>query len=219
MDTPADGSAPSFHGIYPAFVTKLVDPPQPGQVQVRFPCLGRDGDAEVRAWATLCSPYADGGHGLLILPDVGTQVLVMFGAGQFDDAYIVGAAWNGQASPPETATQPNNLRLLKSRANSHLTFDDAAGAAKVTVATESGHTVELNNQTQQVTVKHAAGPVITLTAAGEIKLSCTTVDITAATMNVHAATANFDGLVNVSTLIAKVGVTSPLYSVGVGNLL
>jgi uncharacterized protein involved in type VI secretion and phage assembly len=214
-----DGSAPGFHGVYPAFVTRLTEPPRPGQVEVRFPGLGRDGDGDVRAWATLCSPYADGGHGLQILPEVGSQVLVAFGAGQFDDPYIVGACWNGKAAPPERATQPNNLRVLRSREDSTLTFDDTKGAAKVTIATSAGHKVVLDNQAQQVVIRHASGPVITLTAAGEIKVQCTTVDVTAATMNVHAATATFDGAVNCLTLTAKVGVTSPLYSTGVGNLL
>jgi len=79
--------------------------------------------------------------------------------------------------------------------------------------------VELDNRAQQVVVRHAAGPVITLTAAGEIKMQCTTVDVTAFTMNVHAATANFDGTINCLALIAKAAVSSPLYSTGVGNLL
>ena len=220
MEIPGDGSSPSFHGVYPAFVTQLINPPRAGQVEVRFPSLGSEGDADVRAWATLTSPYADGGHGLQIMPDVGTQVLVMFGAGQFDDPWIIGAAWNGQTQPPEPVTQPNNIRILKSRTDSSLRFDDTAGAPKVTLATQAGHTVELDSSGgNQIVVRHALGPTITLTAAGEIKLSCITVDVTAATMNVHAATATFDGIVNVSALVAKVGVTSPLYSTGVGNLL
>jgi uncharacterized protein involved in type VI secretion and phage assembly len=218
MDYPRDGSAPGLHGVYPAFVTRLVDPPRQGQVEVRFPSLGRDGDTDIRAWATLSSPYADSGHGLQILPEVGSQVLVVFGAGQIEDPYIIGACWNGKAAPPEQATQPNNLRLLKSRANSTLTFDDTAGSEKVTIAMESGHKVELDNQAQQVVIRHAIGPVITLTAGGEIKMQSTTVDITAAAVSVHAATATFDGIVNCTTLNASVGVTSPLYSPGVGNL-
>jgi hypothetical protein len=60
--------------------------------------------------------------------------------------------------------------------------------------------------------------VITLTVAGEIKLNCTTVDMTAATVNVHAPTANFDGMINCLGLTAKMSVSSPLYSPGVGNL-
>lgn len=219
MDVPNDGSAPGLHGVYPAIVTSLVDPPRQGQVEVRFPSLGRDGDTHVRAWATLCSPYADGDHGLQILPEVGSQVLVAFGAGQVEDPYVIGACWNGKAAPPERATQPNNLRLLKSRAESTLTFDDTSGAAKLSLTMKSGHKVELDDSSRQIVIRHASGPVITLTASGEIKLQSTTVDITAVSVNVHAPTATFDGIINCKVMNASVSVSSPLYSVGVGNLL
>jgi uncharacterized protein involved in type VI secretion and phage assembly len=219
MHPVSDGSAPSYNGVYPAIVTKLVDPPRQGQVQVRFPSLGTDGDNDVRTWASMVSPYADGGHGLEILPDVGTQVLVGFASGQFGEAYVLGACWNGKAAPPEDATEANNLRLLQSRTESALTFDDTAGSEKVTITMKSGHRIELNNQSREIVIKHSSGPVITMTAAGEIKMNCTTVEVTAPQVNVHAATSTFDGVINCANLVAKVGVTSPLYSVGVGNLL
>jgi uncharacterized protein involved in type VI secretion and phage assembly len=219
MHAVPDGSAPGYYGVYPAIVTRLVDPPRQGQVQVRFPSLGTVGNTDVRAWANLVSPYADGGHGLEILPDVGTQVLVAFASGQFGEAYILGACWNGRAAPPEKATEANNLRLLRSRTDSALTFDDTAGAEKVTISMKSGHRIELDNQRGEVVIKHAKGPVITMTNAGEIKMNCTTVDVTAAQVNVHAATSTFDGVINCTTLNASVGVSSPLYSTGVGNLL
>ena len=117
------------------------------------------------------------------------------------------------------ATEANNLRLLRSRTDSALTFDDTAGAEKVTITMKSGHRIELDNQRGEVVIKHSKGPVITMTTAGEIKMNCTTVDVTAAQVNVHAATSTFDGVINCTTLIASVGVTSPLYSIGVGNLL
>jgi uncharacterized protein involved in type VI secretion and phage assembly len=218
MDAVPDGSAPGYYGVYPAIVTRLVDPPRQGQVQVRFPSLGTEGDADVRAWANLVSPYADGGHGLEILPDVDTQVLVAFASGQFGEAYILGACWNGKAAPPENATQANNLRLLRSRTDSALTFDDTGGAEKVTITMKSGHRIELDNQRGEVVIKHAKGPVITMTTT-EIKMNCLTVDITAAQVNVHAASSTFDGVINCLNLNASVGITSPLYSTGVGNLL
>lgn len=214
-----DGSAPGYYGVYPAMVTRLIDPPRQGQVQVRFPSLGTDGDTDVRAWASVVSPYADGGHGLEILPDVGTQVLVAFASGQFGEAYILGSCWNGKAAPPEEATEANNLRLLRSRRDSTLTFDDTTGAEKVTIIMKSGHRIELNNQRREIVIKHSGGPVITLTGAGEIKMNCTTVDVTAPQVKVHAATSTFDGVINCKTLNASIGVTSPLYSIGVGNLL
>ena len=166
MQAVPDGSAPGYYGVYPAIVTKLVDPPRQGQVQVRFPSLGTDGDTDVRAWANLVSPYADGGHGLEILPDVDTQVLVAFASGQFGEAYILGACWNGKAAPPEKATEANNLRLLRSRTDSALTFDDTGGAEKVTITMKSGHRIELDNQRGEVVIKHAKGPVITMTNTG-----------------------------------------------------
>lgn len=219
MSVVPDGSAPGYYGVYPAFVTQLTKPPRQGQVQVRFPSLGIDGDRDVRVWASLCSPYADGGHGLQILPEVGTQVLVAFASGQLSEAYVLGACWNGKAAPPEPATAANNLRLLKSRADSVLTFDDSSGAERVTITMKSGHRIELDNGRGQVVIKHANGPVITMTARGEITMKCVTVEINAPKVNVHAATSTFDGVINCNTLIASVGVTSPLYSVGVGNLL
>jgi len=52
LHTPADGSAPGYFGVYPAVVTKLVDPDRLGRIEVRFPWLGTTGDRDVRAWAT-----------------------------------------------------------------------------------------------------------------------------------------------------------------------
>ena len=54
LTAPSDGSAPGYFGLYPAFVTNLVDQKNLGRVQVRLPWLGTDGDPDVRAWATLC---------------------------------------------------------------------------------------------------------------------------------------------------------------------
>ncbi|WP_206058247.1 phage baseplate assembly protein V, partial [Nonomuraea zeae] len=95
-----DGSAPSYFGVYPAIVTDLVDPDKLGRVEVRYPWLGDDGDRDVRAWATLCSPYADDGQGLQILPEVGSQVVVGFEAGNPRRPYVLGSAWNGRAATP-----------------------------------------------------------------------------------------------------------------------
>jgi hypothetical protein len=44
------------------------------------------------------------------------------------------------------------------------------------------------------------------------------VEVTAAALNVHAATAVFDGMVSCTNLIASVGVVSPSYTPGAGNV-
>ena len=128
---PADGSAPGYFGLYPAFVTNLVDSANLGRVEVSLPWLGTDGNRDVRAWATLCSPYADNNQGLEILPEVGSQVLVAFEAGNLRRPYIIGAAWNGKESLPNTPDSANNLRVWQSRSGSRLEFDDSTAAQGV----------------------------------------------------------------------------------------
>lgn len=215
-----DGQGPRFFGVYPALVTKITDDPaRLGRVEVRFPGLADDGDRDVRAWATLCSPYADKDQGLQIMPEVDSQVIVAFEAGDFRRGYIVGAAWNGRAPEPHEPERSNNIRLLRTRADSRLEFDDSSGSAKVSLTTQSGHKVVLDAGQQEVTITHSNGCTITLTAAGSIDIRANSqVNVTAPSLNVNAPTSTFSGLVNCQTLIANVGITSPMYSPGVGNL-
>jgi uncharacterized protein involved in type VI secretion and phage assembly len=218
LPAPADGSAPAYFGVYPAIVTDVVDERALGRVQVRFPTLGQDGDRDVRAWATLCSPYADDGQGLLALPEVGSQVVVAFEAGNLRRPYVIGAAWNGQESLPHPPAASNDIRLLRSRADSRLEFDDSMGTPKVRLTMASGHEVVLDDAAQEVTVKHAMGCTIRLTATAVEIDANVSVDVTAPMVRVDAPLSTFSGLVKVGTLIAEQMVMSPAYTPGAGNI-
>lgn len=212
-----DGEGARWFGLYPALVTDLVDPDGRGRIEVKFPSFGEAGQS-VRAWATLLSPYADKDQGLLILPEVDSQVVVGFEAGDPTRPYIVGACWNGQASLPETAQAANNKRLIKSRAGSLFEFDDSQGAAKVTVSMQSGHELVLDDAAQSVTIKHSNGCEIVMNIAGQVSITANaTVEITASAVNVHAPTVMCDGIVQCTTLIAT-SVVSSSYTPGAGNI-
>jgi len=215
---PADGSAPSYFGVYPAIVTDLVDSDQLGRVEVRFPWLGEDGDQAVRAWATLCSPYADTDQGLLALPEVGSQVVVAFEAGNLRRPYVIGATWNGREALPHPPERSNDVRLLRSRADSRLEFDDAAGSATVRLTMASGHQVILDDAAQEVTVKHAMGCVVKLTATAVEIQANVSLDVSAPMVKVDAPISTFSGMVKVGTLIDEQMVMSPAYTPGAGNI-
>jgi uncharacterized protein involved in type VI secretion and phage assembly len=219
LPAPVDGSAPGYFGVYPAIVTDLVDQESLGRVEVRFPWLGTDGDRDVRAWATVCSPYADGDQGLLILPEVGSQVVVAFEAGNLRRPYMIAAAWNGREALPHPPEQSNDIRVLRTRADSRLEFDDTRGAPKVRLAMASGHEVTLDDSAQEVTVKHALGCSVRLTATSiEIQANAS-VEVTAPMVKVDAPISTFSGIVKVGTLIAEQAVMSPAYTPGAGNIL
>ncbi len=220
MSGPArpDGDARRYFGVYPAIVTDIVDPETLGRVEVKFPWLGADGDS-VRSWATLLSPYADDDQGFQVMPSVDTQVVVAFEAGDVRRPYIIGAAWNGREAMPESPAAPNNKRLIKTRSGSLLEFDDTDGASKVTLSMRSGHKLVLNDGALEVELTHSSGHTIKFTAAGQIEIQAnSTVEVTAAALNVHAPMATFDGIVNCTTLIASSGVVSPSYTPGAGNI-
>jgi uncharacterized protein involved in type VI secretion and phage assembly len=220
LPAPVDGSAPGYYGVYPALVTDLVDPDQLGRVEVRFPTLGAEGNRDMRAWATLCTPYADDDQGLQVLPEVGSQVVVAFEAGNWRRPYILGSSWNGKAALPVPPDQANNIRVLRSRSKSQLEFDDTAGAEKLSITMERGHRVVLDEGSQVVTIQHTNGSVIRMTAVGSIEIEATlSVDVKTAALNVTAPISSFTGIVECKTLMADAFVISPAYTPGLGNLL
>lgn len=215
---PEDGAGPRWFGLYPALVVDLVDPDGKGRIKVKFPSFGQAGES-VTAWATLLSPYADKDQGFEVLPEVDSQVVVGFEAGDPTRPYIVGACWNGQRALPESAESANNKRTWKSRAGSLVQFDDTQGAFKVTVSMQSGHKLVLDDAAQDITLEHSNGCKININVAGQVSLTAnSTVEITASALNVHAPTVMCDGIVQCTTLIASAGVVSPSYTPGAGNV-
>jgi uncharacterized protein involved in type VI secretion and phage assembly len=213
-----DGGAQRYFGVYPAIVTNIVDDKTLGRIQVKFPWLGAKGE-DVRSWATLLTPYADDNQGFEVLPAVDTQVVVAFEAGSLTRPYIVGSCWNGVESMPEAPAAPNNKRLIKTRSGSLLEFDDTDGASKVTLSMQAGHKVLLDDAAKEVKVMHSNGSVITFNMAGQIQIQANaTVEITASALNVHAPVANFDGLINCTTVNCSSSVISPVYTPGAGNV-
>jgi uncharacterized protein involved in type VI secretion and phage assembly len=213
-----DGDAPRYFGVYPALVTDITkDHEGLGRIEVKFPWLGAAG-ADVRALATLCTPYADDSQGFEMIPAVGTQVVVAFEAGNLRRPYIIGACWNGQEQLPQNPETPNNKRLIKTRSGSLLEFDDTAGASKVTISMKSGHQLVLDDAAQEAKLVHANGCTVKMNAAGQISIIANaSVEVNAPALNVHSGTAMFDGLIQCQSLITN-SVVSASYTPGAGNI-
>jgi uncharacterized protein involved in type VI secretion and phage assembly len=218
LPSPPDDGGPRYHGVYPAIVTNIIDPASLGRVEVKFPWLTSDGQRDVRAWARLCSPYADNQQGFQVMPAVGSEVVVAFGAGVFESPYIVGAVWNGKEKTPDTPNRSNDIRLIRTRANSRLEFDDST-PPKVSLTMASGHKVVLDDSAQEIVIQHAGGCTIRLNLMNVEIDANVLLDVTAPMVNVDAAVSTFSGIVKANTVIADAFVLSPGYSPGVGNLL
>jgi uncharacterized protein involved in type VI secretion and phage assembly len=214
-----DGDAARHFGVYPALVTDLEDPAGLGRIRVTFPWLGAAGSS-VATWATLVSPYADANQGFEFVPARGTQVLVAFEAGDLRRPYVLGACWNGSESLPQTPSNADNIRLIRTRSGHEIRFDDTSGAARVTVATGGGHSLVLDDAAGgTITLTHQNGSTIEINVLGEVSVTANLeINLTAAMVTVHAPIATFDGIVECQTLISDEGVVSPSYTPGTGNV-
>ncbi len=78
----------------------------------------------------------------------------------------------------------------------------------------------LDDGASQIKITHTNGSVDHPRHApgGSAIQANATVEVTAAALNVHAPIAIFDGMINCTTIIASVGVVSPSYTPGAGNV-
>ena len=111
-----DGGGDCYFGLYPAIVTDIVDTENLGRIEVKFPWLGEKGEQDVRAWATLLTPYADDDQGIEILPAVDSQVVVGFDDGS------VGLLGDNGAVQLLSATGFDFEMLINPSSNLHGTF-------------------------------------------------------------------------------------------------
>ena len=87
------------------------------------------------------------------------------------------------------------------------------------VSMQSGHKLVLDDGARRSRCSTPTAAPIKMNAGGQVQIQAnSTVEVTASAVNVHAATATFDGIVNCQTLIANVGVVSPSYTPGAGNI-
>ncbi len=92
-----NGSGTSdLYGVYTATVVDNDDPEGLARVKVEFPWR-----EDISNWARIATPLAGTGMGAHLIPNVGTEVLVSFEAGDIHHPYVLGGLWNEEDRPPE----------------------------------------------------------------------------------------------------------------------
>jgi uncharacterized protein involved in type VI secretion and phage assembly len=188
-------------GVAIAIVTQNKDDDGLGRVKVRFPWKE---DSSESYWARLATPMAGKERGLLMIPEVGDEVLVAFEREDVRFPFILGSLWNGKEKPPVANDDgKNDKRMLKSRKKHYLLFDDGAkGVVELvhekgrkirlddtgfTVQDEKGNTVKVDSDSGAMTIE--AKGKLSIKAAGISIESTGTLDLKAsATLTVRGTT-------------------------------
>jgi hypothetical protein len=126
----------SYFGKYRGIVNDVDDPSNLCRIRATVPAiLG----SEACGWALPAAPFAGDGHGMVVLPEVGSGVWIEFEAGRLDAPIWTGAWW---ASGQRPAPQGAGVRVIVSR---------------------KGHTLVLDDEADEVRLVHGSGPEIKLT--------------------------------------------------------
>jgi uncharacterized protein involved in type VI secretion and phage assembly len=146
-----------FRGVVVGLVTDNKDPEGLHRVKVKYPV---ETDSPSSSWVRVASPMAGKGRGLVILPDIDTEVLIAFG-GRGAEPYVLGGLYNGGEDTPDTyANEDGNddHRRFWSRGSHWLDFDDTSGDEHVRLTcTSESKAIEqdLDATNKTVTIKIA----------------------------------------------------------------
>ena len=192
-------------GVAIALVTDNKDPESLCRVKVRYPWHDKPSESY---WARLAMPMAGKDRGLVVIPEVGDEVVVGFEREDLRFPYVLGALWNGKDKPPLANDDgKNDKRILKSRKKHYLLFDDGAEGV-VELAHEKGHKVVFDEngilmqdeKGNMFKIDSNSGAVM-IEAKGQLSIKAATISIEAtgalelkasATLTVRGALVNID---------------------------
>lgn len=137
-------SGASYFGKYRATVTDVEDPKQQCRIRARVPAVLGEQQC---GWALPVAAFAGDGHGLVLLPEVGSGVWIEFEAGQLNSPIWSGGWW---AEGQRPAPQAQGKRVLVSK---------------------KGHQMMMDDDGDEVTLVHASGPEIRMTGT-QVVITC-----------------------------------------------
>jgi uncharacterized protein involved in type VI secretion and phage assembly len=204
----------TFDGVVIGIVDDLNDPDALGRIRVTFPWMA---DSVKSYWARQARLMAGADRGTFFMPERGDEALVVFEHGDARFPYVVGFLWNGVDKPPNGDID-NGIRRIRTTSGHKVDFDDRSGKEAVTITTQGGHVVDLNDASKKITVTSAGGHRITLDDTSQT-VSVTTTTQHAMTMAPATVTLQFQGggtiVMTPASLVLQHGHTITLTPAGI----
>jgi len=201
------------------------------RLKLEFPWFADDYKS---SWAPIAAAMAGNDRGMFMMPEIGDEVLVAFEHGNIDHPFVIGFLWNGVDKSPEDGTGAS-VRRLRTVSGHVVEFDDRSGQERVLIKTKGAHEIEmkdgvpasitiksqggqkitLNDLPPTVTVETAGGqkvivadtpPGITASLSGGTSIAATIAGVaitTPAILSVNAPLAQFAGIVQASAVVAS----------------
>jgi uncharacterized protein involved in type VI secretion and phage assembly len=157
------GDQQAMRGVVPAIVSNLEDPDSLGRMKVTFPWLADNAESH---WARVAMAGAGNERGLVVLPEVGDEVLVAFDHGDTRLPYVIGGLYNGKDKLPVNPLDGGKVikRMLVSRNGHRFELDDKDDV--ITIATGDGkHKIVLDQKGSKIVLETTGDVELTSKAA------------------------------------------------------
>lgn len=189
-----------FFGVVQGIVTDVNDTGQQGRVKVQFPWFDDQMETE---WCRVRQFYAGKGYGSFFVPETGDEVLIAFIHGDMRLPIILGGLYNGQDTPPTYRSTSQDQKLIRTKGNHELLFDDTANQQRVRIKTQGGHIADLSDVDKKINIQSSGGQTIVIDDGGN-KI----------TVQTGGATIEVDGSGSVTVTGSSVVVNAPHVSLG-----
>jgi uncharacterized protein involved in type VI secretion and phage assembly len=136
-------------------VTSIADPEKLGRVKVLLPMGSTHA---VTDWAKVATFLVGDKFGSFFIPNVDDMVVVAFNDGNIDCPIVIGRLWNEKDKPPLTIenNDKNHIELIKTKTGNELRLENEKGKEKITLKTEKGEGVILENS-KKITISDSSG--------------------------------------------------------------
>jgi uncharacterized protein involved in type VI secretion and phage assembly len=115
-------------------VTQNKDPDKRGRVRVTYPALSGDNEGW---WARVVAPSAGKDRGLMMLPQVGDEVLIAFEHDDVHFPYVIGSLWNGKGTPGDLAQHDGSFVLQSDK------FMNVKSKDSISIKSDKDLTIEI----------------------------------------------------------------------------
>lgn len=205
-------------------VVNVDDPQGAYRVQVSLHGFSGPDNQDSAIWARVVAPFAGEGHGAVMLPDVGHQVLVGFVNGDRSYPIVLGALYTGEARPPQEPVDSGAVKrvALKQAGGTQILMDES-NSSEITLETSGGVMVKITDDGSKVEMTDGSNSMVidpagvTIQTGSKISIDASTIEVNASMVTVNAGLSKFSGVVQCDTLVTNT-VVSSTYTPGAGNI-
>lgn len=134
------------------------DPDNLFRIRVHIPVWK---DAQEGIWARHVTSYAGQDYGLVVLPEIGDEVLLSFIGNDYDEPLIIGSVFN-PVTPPFVNYEDNNYtKAFVTKKGMKWSWDDDKGVHEI--STPTGNTILLSEEDHSVSIKDENGNQVEMT--------------------------------------------------------